>query len=116
MNTMTCSKAPVTIDLTESEIKRRLHKIFDKAKHQNECLVKIYEIVFPDWNRIDRIHGFPVVGCELWKYICKLFIEFDKIHHPECFNSGIWINNGFSSSADLDDWEISLERCKVTYF
>ena len=40
-------------------------------------------------------------------------IEFDKLHHPEVMNGGLWMNSGFSIDRGLGDWE--LVPCKVTY-
>ncbi len=114
MTTATCIRKPETIRFNRAELQEKIDEIFDNATHQSECLVNIYRLAFPQWDRIDRIGGYPVVGCKLWLYICKKFIEFDQEHHPECV-SGVWINNGFSSSADLGDWEIDMSRCKVTY-
>ncbi len=115
MTTATCIRKPATIRFNKAELQERIDRIFEQASHQSECIVNIYKIVFPDWDRIDRIGGYPTVGCEMWLYICKKFIEFDKTHHPECLNSGIWINNGFSSSKSLNDWEIDMSKCSVTY-
>jgi len=115
MTIATCMRKPAAIRLSRAELEGKIDKIFEQASHQSECLVNIYKIVFPEWDLIERIKGYPTVGCYMWLYISSKFIEFDKIHHPECFNSGLWINNGFSSSMELGDWEISLERCKVTY-
>ncbi|MBF0231099.1 MAG: hypothetical protein HQK63_16135 [Desulfamplus sp.] len=106
---------PASIKLSRAELQEKIDRIFEEATHQSECIVNIYRIVFTEWDRIDRIGGYPTVGCGMWLYICKKFIEFDKKHHPECFNSGIWINNGFSSSSKLDDWEIDMSKCDVKY-
>ncbi|MBF0231264.1 MAG: hypothetical protein HQK63_17000 [Desulfamplus sp.] len=106
---------PASIKLSRAELQAKIDKIFEEATYQNECLVNIYKIIFPNWSRIDKIHGYPVVGCKLWLYICKKFIEFNAKHHPECTN-GIWLNNGFSSSRTLKNWEIDMSQCSVTYY
>ncbi len=71
--------------------------------------------LIPDWIASERLEGFPVVGREMWQYICQLFIDLDQRHHPEIFKGGLWINAGFSSSADLGPWEISMDRCCFIY-
>lgn len=114
MATATCIRKPATIRFNRYELQEKIDNIFEAATHQNECLINIYKIVLPDWDNIDRIIGYPIIGCEMWRYVCRKFIEFDAKNHPECV-SGIWINNGFSSSADLGGWEIDMSRCKVTY-
>jgi hypothetical protein len=101
--------------LSKQALQQRLQQIFEQADHQSSALVRIYQLIFPDWEKIDRLEGFPTVGVELWKYICQLFIDFDQKHHPKVFSGGIWLNNGFSSSDKLGPWEISLDQCRVIY-
>ncbi len=100
---------------TVKELQANLQTIFEESDHQNVVLAKIYRLVFPDWEQIERIEGFPQVGQALWKYICNLFIEFDRDHHPGVLNGGAWINQGFSSNPDLGPWEINLQNCTVIY-
>ncbi|MBF0378774.1 MAG: hypothetical protein HQK72_15025 [Desulfamplus sp.] len=105
---------PASIKLSRAELQEKIDDIFNNATHQHDCLINIYKIVLPNWDTIYRIIGYPTVGCGMWRYICRKFIEFDAKHHPECV-SGIWLNNGFSSSAKLDDWEIDMSKCDVKY-
>jgi hypothetical protein len=114
MNSTTCLRKPATIRLNRAELQEKIDRIFEEAGHQNECIVNIYKIVLPHWDNIYRLIGYPTVGCGMWRYVCRKFIDFDAKHHPECV-CGIWINSGFSSSADLGDWEIDMSKCKVTY-
>ncbi len=100
---------------SKEELQVGLQEIFEQVDNQNSALVRIYQLLFPEWDRIKQIEGFPEVGQGLWKYICQLFIEFDRQYHPGVFHGGIWLNNGFSSNENLDGWEISFESCKVIY-
>lgn len=93
----------------------RLQEIFEQAEHQERALIELYRMVIPDWDRLERLEGFPVVGQEMWQYICQLFIHFDHCHHHEIFKGGLWMNAGFSSSGDLGPWEISMDRCHFIY-
>ena len=97
------------------DLQQYLQVIFEESEHQDSVIVKLYKMLFPDWDKIQRIEGFPVVGKALNEYIFNLFIEFDREHHPECVNGGAWINQGFSSNDRLGPWEISLENCKLIY-
>ena len=97
------------------DLQQYLQEIFEESEHQDSVIVKLYKMLFPDWDKIQRIEGFPVVGKALNEYIFNLFIEFDREHHPECVNGGAWINQGFSSNDRLEPWEISLENCKLIY-
>ncbi len=100
---------------TVRDLQQYLQKIFEESDHQNSVIVKLYKMLFPDWEKIQRIEGYPEVRQVLWNYICNLFIEFDRKNHPKCFKGGLWINNGFSASGCLDPWMISLENCIVIY-
>ena len=97
------------------DLQQHLQEIFEESEHQSSVIVKLYKMVFPDWDKIQRIEGFPAVGKALNEYIFNLFIEFDREHHPKCVNGGAWINQGFSSSDRLEPWEISLENCSIIY-
>ena len=97
------------------DFKKRVKEIFKEQNNQADALVEIYKLVFPEWDQITKIHGFPEAGNGLWKWICRGFIEFDRKHHPDVFHGGIWMNTGFSSNGHLEDWEISFENCSVEY-
>jgi hypothetical protein len=94
---------------------RKLQQIFEQADHHDSALIALYKMLIPDWERIDRLEGFPVVGREMWQYIANLFIDFDQRHHPQCFKGGMWVNQGFSSNDELGPWEVSMDRCNVIY-
>jgi len=94
-------------------LKDHIKAIFARHEHQSDALIGIYKMVLPDWDRIEAIEGFPEAGNNLWTFICRQFIEFDQKYHPDVFNGGIWMNNGFSSNRHLGPWEISFENCKV---
>ena len=95
------------------DLQIHLQEIFEESNHQDSVIVKLYKMLFPEWEKIQRIEGFPAVGTALDAYIFNLFVEFDRVHHPSVFNGGAWINQGFSTNESLEPWEISLENCKV---
>ena len=97
------------------QLKSHIEKIFEQHSHQDEVIISIYAMIFPQWNDIEQLHGHPVCGEKLWRYICELFIKFDKIHHPRCMAGGAWINYGFSVDAQLEPWEINLSNCSIAY-
>ena len=94
-------------------LRDHIKAIFRKHEHQQYILADIYELVFPEWEQIQKINGYPEAGNDLWKFICKLFIDFDQKHHPKCFAGGAWMNKGFSVNKNLSPWEISFESCQV---
>jgi len=100
---------------TIRDLQVHLQTIFEESDHQDSVIVKLYKMLFPDWQKIQRIEGFPTVGKALDEYIFNLFVAFDQEHHANVFNGGAWINQGFSTNESLEPWEISLENCKVIY-
>jgi hypothetical protein len=96
-------------------LKAAIDQIFEAHTNQSDALVEIYKLVFPEWDAIEKINGFPKAGAELWKYICRGFMAFDRKHHPNVFNGGIWMNTGFTSNTELGPWEISFDNCTVEY-
>lgn len=96
-------------------LKEAIDAIFVANTNQSDALVEIYKLVFPEWDAIEKINGFPGAGAELWKYICRGFMAFDRKYHPTVFNGGIWMNTGFTSNTELDPWEISFNNCTVEY-
>ena len=111
-----CRKHMADQGITSKEkFQQRLQEVFEQAEHQDSVLVGLYKMLLPDWDRIERVEGFPLIGQEMWRYIWNLFIHFDEQHHPGCFKGGVWLNNGFSSSDKLGPWDVSLDRCNVIY-
>ena len=100
---------------TIKKLQHRLQEIFEQAEHQNSALVGIYKLIIPDWERIERLEGYPVVGRGLWQYIANLFIDFDQRNHPQIFSGGLWLNQGFSSSDEIGPWDISMDNCRIVY-
>ena len=97
------------------ELKSRIMAIFENSDHQEQVLIGLYRMVFPDWDQIVKITGYPEAGDDLWKFICRLFQKFDQDHHPNCMAGGAWMNTGFSVNHHIKGWEISLENCEVEY-
>ena len=92
-----------------------LQTIFEDSDHQSSVIVKLYKMLFPDWEKIQKIEGFPTIGKALDEYIFNLFVAFDQEHHPNVFNGGAWLNQGFSTDESIEPWGISIENCKVIY-
>ncbi len=111
-----CQKHLAAQGITSQEkFMHHLQDIFEQAEHQEAVLIGLYKMLFPDWDRIERIEGYPVVGRGMWQYIANLFIHYDQQVHPQVFNGGLWLNQGFSSSEKIGDWEISMDQCNVIY-
>ena len=102
----------IGIDSLES-LQKHIEAIFQKHDHQKKVLTDIYKLVFPDWDQIKMIEGYPEAGRELCIFISKQFIKFDQNHHPDCMPGGAWMNTGFSVKSNLGPGEISLKNCRV---
>jgi hypothetical protein len=89
--------------------------IFGRHNHQQEILIDLYRLALPQWDEITKVTGYPEVGKELWIFICRLFQEFDRKHHPGCLPGGAWMNVGFSVNEKLEPWEIAFDNCHVQY-
>lgn len=92
-----------------------LRSLFEKHDHQQQVIIEIYKLVFPDWNKIKRIKNYPATDTKLWEFVWDLFQEFDKKHHPGCMAGGAWLNIGFSVNRQLEAWEIDLSECEIEY-
>ena len=93
----------------------QIDQAFEGKEHQYDALTEIYRLVYPDWNDIQSIEGYPTVGEILSSYIWMKFVQFDKIHHPDIIKGGLWMSKGFSTSKKLDDWEVDLSTAEVYY-
>ena len=100
---------------SRGELKSRIMAIFEKSDHQEQVLIGLYRIAFPDWDQISKIKGYPEVGNEMWLFVCRLFQKFDHDHHPQCMPGGAWMNTGFSVNHKLEGWGISFENCQVEH-
>ncbi len=104
------------LEITNTEsLKDFITTLFTKHDHQEKVLIDLYKLVFPEWDCITKIEGYPEAGCDLWHFICRLFQEFDRKHHPDCMPGGLWMNAGFSMDSELQPWEVSFKNCHLEY-
>lgn len=94
---------------------KEVEKLFEECNHQSDVIIGIYKMVFPQWNDIEKIDGWPTINKETSEKLFKLFIAFDKKYHPGVMAGGLWMKNGFSTLAgdNLALWEVDSETCKV---
>lgn len=97
------------------KLKEYITAIFERHDHQEQILIDLYKMVFPEWDKIRKINGYPEVNYDLWHYICQHFQEFDHKHYPNCFPAGMWMNSGFSVNHKLSSLEISFGNCYLEY-
>ena len=103
----------------------RLREIFEKSDTQAIALVSVYKEVFPDWDNIEKVDGWPTCNKETWNWFFHKCRDFDdRVTNPrlrglgqlEVLPGGLWFNNGFSCAApeakNLAKFEII--PCSVT--
>lgn len=99
--------------MTMKLTKEQVDQVFEKAEHQEEAIIGLYKLVFPEWDNIASIAGFPYVGHGLSEYIWQKCIQFDKAHHPNVMPGGMWLNNGWSTKDGLDGWSVDRSESEV---
>lgn len=99
--------------MTEAAVKA----CFENQTHQGAVLLALCRLVLPDWDNIDRVDGWPSVNDRTWKAIARLFMDFDKVHHPNVMAGGGWLNSGFSTmhGTKLRDWEVSSQSIEIRW-
>ena len=60
---------------SKEALQHKLQQVFEQVEHQERALIALYRMLIPDWDRLERLEGFPVLGQEMWQYICQLFID-----------------------------------------
>ena len=97
--------------------KEAIDAIFETHDHQSDVGEALYRLAFPNLDEIKSIDGWPGVGKEAGLYIIQKFMAFDRKHHPDVLNGGLWMNKGFSThdgaAMGLGSWELSTDNCKV---
>lgn len=91
----------------------RFCTIVAEAKSQDEILIGLYKMVFPDWDRIEELKGWPSCSNITYDLIAHVCHQFDRKHHPEVISGGMWMNWGFTIDDDVPDWEIDDSSCDV---
>jgi hypothetical protein len=92
--------------------KAAIEACFEDATHQADVLVRLYKLVFPDWDQIVSVNNWPECNENTWKHICRLFMTFDQKHHGS-LPGGLWLNHGFSGNESLPDWAVSIANCQI---
>jgi hypothetical protein len=53
-------------------LKKFITDIFNHSDHQQAVLIELYKMLFPGWDSITEIKGYPEAGCDLWHFILTL--------------------------------------------
>jgi hypothetical protein len=94
---------------------KAVEEIFQKGENQQQVADAIYREVFPDYDMIDKIDGYPKVSHATSVKLFELFIKFDKEHHPDVVPGGLWLDSGFAGTAEgnLPDWTVDVSHVKL---
>lgn len=94
-----------------------IDRIFERAESQAEYMAGLYRMVFPRWDEIKEVKGWPAVSADTWKAICRKCMDWDTKKVPHVMAGGAWLNQGFTSSGEppLNLWEVDLSTCEVTF-
>ena len=87
--------------------KTKVDKLFEESLHQGDVMLELYKMVYPNWDEIEKVDGFPKCSREVADYCCQKFVDFDKVNHPKVMAGGIWLNNGFTVDDNLDGWNVT---------
>lgn len=85
--------------------KEKIDRVFETAKHQNEVVIGLYKLAIPDFDEREHVKP-PEAGEGVNSYICQRCITFDRLNHPGVMAGGAWLNWGFSTNRNLNDWEV----------
>lgn len=85
------------VKLSQADVDR----CFSGATHQADVVMSLYKLVYPDFDCIAKVDGFPKVSKDISDYIWTRMIAFDKKHHPRVMAGGIWLDKGFSTDEEL---------------
>ncbi len=99
----------IELDLDEVD------SLFKSSRHQNEVIDGLHKMIFPDWDEVEKMEGWPTVNPETWKYIAWRFREFDIKHFRDVVPGGAWVNRGFSSDTSVPAGYVDISTCKLKY-
>ena len=88
--------------------KETIDAIIEGSESQSDMTIALYKHVFPDWDAIEHIDGYPLISLKTAKYILGKFEE------KGWSLLGPWFNSGFSSRKEYTvDWVVNLEHVRV---
>jgi hypothetical protein len=98
-----------TVRLDRAEVE----DLFRTAPDESTALLGLFRMVYPNFDDIEKVDGYPVCNKETSNKICRHFIELTRTlnyHRPfdrQLQVGGYWLNYGFSVlnvPENLPDW------------
>ena len=92
-----------------------IDSIFKNAEHPPDAVLALYKAVFPNWDSILLIEGWPTIAHETSLYI---FAKFNGRWREEGVSAGLmWMNKGFSTlkadELEMPSWVVNLSTCEI---
>lgn len=91
--------------------KERIDELALSSESSEDLLINLFKEVFPNWDDIEKINGYPVCSKKTNMYLCKVFIH--KGRKKDSFPGGLWLNYGFSPSEEIPDWQVDIYNCPL---
>ncbi len=87
--------------------KEQIDEVFEKCVIAGNYTVELHKLVFPNWDKIEKLTDFPKTSKEVGSYIFQKAVEFDRKYYPGCIPAGQWLNRGFSTyNSDVEGWKV----------
>jgi len=83
--------------------RQAVNMVFQNARTQGDYVIGLYRLVYPGWDNIVKVNGFPTVSDTDGAHLFQQAIAFDRREHPDVMAGGAWLNNGFSVSDGVED-------------
>ena len=97
------------------DLKSYIETIFKQNNHQQDALIDLYQMLFPDWEQLKTVGGYPEIGKALGNFLGRKFRAFDRKHHPDALVN-FWKRDGFKLNEALSPWEVSFKSCHLQYY
>lgn len=86
------------------------------AEGETQAVERVFRLVYPEFDRIKSVNGYPECNTVTWKLICNWFMALtDRLNRERAYDKqimpgGAWLNWGFSAhgegSKELRDWQV----------
>lgn len=90
-----------------------IDEVFTAHEHQTGVIIGLHKLIYdgsaedrPLWDLIEKLDDYPIMGIDLCHYIWDKFVAFDKIHHPEAYAGGLWMNRGWATDISMEEWAV----------
>jgi hypothetical protein len=86
------------------------------AQSESDAVVAVFRQVYPNFDAITSVDGYPKCNEKTWKEICQWFMDLTgrlnraRRYDKQVMPGSIWMNYGFSANGSdceaLKDWHV----------